>query len=546
MASPSKPLLIRRASSFHHEQASLPFRRSLSTSRETAEEDDDGALPGIFGINTHLDIAHVDWPDGCAYTGEIDNSVAHGVGVKRSPEGWLYCGQWSHGKENGLGVYLWSDGSWYAGEWTQGQSDGLGVWCSCRRNVYAGDWTQGQKDKLGKQTWGDGGRMVEYIGMWRLGKRAGLGVEDTMHAARVSGQPSFMSDMSLSDLQLDAVQLGRLSPVALHASAISLARSCSTLNVDALGSSATHTNDATNYEHNNTNSNSITNSTGPPQLLSTTPWAVEAQQQHRLHSQSVTNLSEGTATTKKLSPTSSTASSSSSSSAAAAQRQRALWNAGLPPPTASLPSVAASAPPLRQRGRVVSNASTRTYKSNTSDTSTASHFSAQSYQPFRQQQQQQRRRQQQRHRRSSQFKSSRLLSAGQLAVLHAAPNARHQSKSKPASSSSAPTSTSSPPSSSTGIAWKRRRRGQSATAPPLPTIPSSSTSSSPQPSVVGSASPARTSQPRQRSSRTRHALSSASSSSLASQSRVLRRLLILAVAFGAFAIVIAIFAALAS
>eukprot|EP00043_Microstomoeca_roanoka_P006375 m.62402 g.62402 ORF g.62402 m.62402 type:complete len:419 (-) comp13388_c1_seq3:1101-2357(-) len=165
--SSQRPVLLRRASSFQYQQAQLAFEQS-------AKRKDDAQ------VAVHADIATYTWPDGCTYVGECDEHVAHGLGIKYLPNKWFYCGQWNHGKEHGLGFYQWSDGSWFAGEWLQGSVDGVGVWCGRQGSIYAGEWSAGQKDRLGKQTWTDHPQQLkEYVGMWRLGMRSGLGVETT-------------------------------------------------------------------------------------------------------------------------------------------------------------------------------------------------------------------------------------------------------------------------------------------------------------------------------------------------------------------------------
>ncbi|KAF4684623.1 hypothetical protein FOZ60_007641 [Perkinsus olseni] len=129
--------------------------------------------------------AHLEWPDGSQYTGQVLHGYRHGVGQFMSRDGaYTYEGQWRMGRRHGEGTLTqWTtDGAGqrkvaavYEGQWKDGFIHERGKMRTAN-TVYEGEWHMGVIQGEGQMQWEfDGGREV-YKGQWEAGLQHGKGV----------------------------------------------------------------------------------------------------------------------------------------------------------------------------------------------------------------------------------------------------------------------------------------------------------------------------------------------------------------------------------
>jgi hypothetical protein len=135
------------------------------------------------------------YPDGSIYSGEIDNDLPNGNGLRQFGDGTKYEGNFAGGHFHGFGKIFISDGTIREGVWYNDKLNGRGketfkdgttfegtfidderqlkgVYKYGNGNIYEGDFLDGKFDGLGKLTFKAGGF---YEGEWLNDQRDGKG-----------------------------------------------------------------------------------------------------------------------------------------------------------------------------------------------------------------------------------------------------------------------------------------------------------------------------------------------------------------------------------
>lgn len=165
----------------------------------------------------------IEYVTGDVYTGEVVESVRHGVGTLAWIDGRVYNGEWENGERHGKGTYNWPDGSEYVGEFKRNQRHGTGVYRSSNI-TYEGEWKTNQYHGIGayqvttpdgeqrsftgefengkpkvpeqlqvvtEQPWFDSGVPAIYRGLWKNFKPHGNGVVEYQLGAVASYEGCF-------------------------------------------------------------------------------------------------------------------------------------------------------------------------------------------------------------------------------------------------------------------------------------------------------------------------------------------------------------------
>ncbi len=162
--------------------------------------------PGYFGISRKDYLEPVSnitkgkgktllYPDQSIYTGDVDNDIPNGMGVRRFGDGTRYEGNFAGGYFHGLGKLYMEDGTIREGLWYNDKLNGKGketfkdgtvfegvfidderqfkgVYKYASGSVYEGEFFDGKFDGIGKITFYSGGY---YEGEWLNDKRDGTG-----------------------------------------------------------------------------------------------------------------------------------------------------------------------------------------------------------------------------------------------------------------------------------------------------------------------------------------------------------------------------------
>jgi len=159
------------------------------------------ATPGGIFFQGTIDqekiFGSVEYPDGSIYEGEFRDKLYHGYGALVYANGDEYKGNFKEGEFNGEGIYKWEDGEYYQGEFLKGKKNGKGTYFYTDGSTYTGDFLMDEMTGEAKfetetttvigtfrnaRIHGQAEAFYEgsgsYKGLWRDGKKEGLGIQD--------------------------------------------------------------------------------------------------------------------------------------------------------------------------------------------------------------------------------------------------------------------------------------------------------------------------------------------------------------------------------
>ncbi len=125
------------------------------------------------------------WPDGQRYVGDWREDVQEGSGEWTSALGDRYVGEYRRGKREGQGVMTFANKIEYKGAWLNDRPSGTGTFRFPNQDVYEGQVLDGERTGMGTLTHQNGDR---YQGHWLRGLRQGSGLAEWKNGQRYDGQ----------------------------------------------------------------------------------------------------------------------------------------------------------------------------------------------------------------------------------------------------------------------------------------------------------------------------------------------------------------------
>ena len=116
--------------------------------------------------------AHLAWPNGDVYDGELVNGKRSGYGRMVWANGQSYEGDWRDDRADGEGTVTFVNGDRYKGQVKDGTPQGRGRMQYANGNAYEGHFDDGLPDGEGTMVEKDGSR---YEGQWKAGLKQGRG-----------------------------------------------------------------------------------------------------------------------------------------------------------------------------------------------------------------------------------------------------------------------------------------------------------------------------------------------------------------------------------